>query len=83
MLEPTMADIRGLTEPTRSLAFENLEKLLRQGVPRKAAIELALRQAEEWEASRAPGAATPSESLRFARLRSAESPIGESASANK
>ena len=58
-----------MTEPTRSKALDILQRLRQSGYEEAEAIEIAFREAEEWEASHCPTAATPKESPRIARLR--------------
>lgn len=67
--EPTRADIERLTEPTRSKALAILQELEREGYDEGRAVALAFRQAEEWEATRLPGAPPPVESTRMAEVR--------------
>lgn len=67
--EPTRADIDRLTEPTRSKALDILQRLRRDGYDEARAVELAFRQAEEWETSRQPGTTPPVESARMAEVR--------------
>lgn len=61
MSKPTEQDLQRLAEPTRSTALDQYRKLIEAGHSREQAAEMAFRQAEEWEASRAPGGATPGE----------------------
>ncbi|MET0410015.1 MAG: hypothetical protein ABW217_01905 [Polyangiaceae bacterium] len=61
MSKPTEQDLQRLAEPTRSTALDQFQRLIDAGHGREEAAELAFRQAEEWEASRAPQAATPGE----------------------
>jgi uncharacterized protein YdaT len=67
---PTRRSLEQLTEPTRGIALQTLEQLLGQGWNEEEAIEVAFRQAEEWEASRAPEARTPVENERQSQVRS-------------
>jgi hypothetical protein len=62
MSKPTEQDLQRLAEPTRSTALDQYRRLIDAGHDRDEAAEMAFRQAEEWEASRAPQAATPGES---------------------
>ncbi len=59
---PTRRDIDALAEPTRSKALDLLQRLTRDGQDESQAVETALRQAQEWETSRQPGAKPPEES---------------------
>jgi len=58
-----------MTEPTRSKALDILQRLRQSGYDEAEAVEIAFREAEEWEASHCPTAVTPQESPRIARLR--------------
>lgn len=66
---PTRHDLEHMTEPTRSKALDTLQRLRQSGYDEADAVEIAFREAEEWEASHCPTAATPQESPRMARLR--------------
>lgn len=66
---PTQDDLDQLAEPTRSKAREVFQRLLSRGVAEARAIELAFRQAEEWETSRHPGTRPPFESPHMAEVR--------------
>ena len=61
MSKPTEQDLQRLAEPTRSTALDQYRRLIEAGHGPDEAAEMAFRQAEEWEASRAPQAATPGE----------------------
>lgn len=49
--------IEGLREPTRSVALEQVRRLLDDGRSELEALEAALRTADEWERTRAPSTA--------------------------
>ena len=66
---PTRRDLELLTEPTRSQALDILQRLLASGCDEDRAVEIAFHEAEEWETSRCPSAATPQESPRIVRMR--------------
>jgi len=66
---PTRNDLEHMTEPTRSKALDILQRLRQSGYDEADAVEIAFREAEEWEASHSPTAATPQESPRLARVR--------------
>ncbi len=66
---PTRQDIQQLSEPTRSKALDILQHLQNEGYTESEAVELAFRQAEEWEASRQPGITPPVESRHLADVR--------------
>jgi hypothetical protein len=51
------------------MAVEVLHELLEAGYPEDDAIEIAFREAEEWETSRIPEAQPPVESPRMAEVR--------------
>jgi hypothetical protein len=61
MSKPTEQDLQRLAEPTRSTALDQFRRLIEAGHSRDEAAEMAFRQAEEWEASRAPQSTTPGE----------------------
>jgi uncharacterized protein YdaT len=73
MSKPNERDLQNLAEPTRSTALEQYRRLLGEGRSSEEAAELAFRQAEEWEASRAPQAATPGEPAAVKDKRSKQS----------
>jgi hypothetical protein len=74
MSKPTEQDLQRLAEPTRSTALDQYRRLIAEGHSREQAAALAFRQAEEWEASRAPQAATPGEPAQVKEKRSKQSP---------
>ncbi|HEU5074631.1 MAG TPA: hypothetical protein VFU02_10665 [Polyangiaceae bacterium] len=71
MTTPTRRDLDLLTEPTRSVALDILQRLCSEGYAESDAVEIAFREAEEWEVTHCPTAATPQESAHMARLRTA------------
>lgn len=71
---PTRQDLDLLTEPTRSKALDTLQRLLASGYDEDQAVEIAFHEAEEWETSHCPTAATPKESPRIVRMRTTSGP---------
>lgn len=71
---PTRQDLDLLTEPTRSKALDTLQRLLASGYDEDQAVEIAFHEAEEWEMSHCPTAATPKESPRIVRMRTTSGP---------
>ncbi len=74
MSKPTEQDLERLAEPTRSTALDQFRRLIEAGHSREQAAEMAFRQAEEWEASRAPQGSTAGEPGSVKEKRSKQSP---------